>query len=63
MNILNDLERYTVIGEMAKEFLVDRLGVEPTDTNIKRFALHILQFEREVRNRNYKNNCSLGVNS
>lgn len=47
----NKTERKWLIKWMSKEFLEDRLGVETTPENIRRFAAHIIVFEREVEER------------
>lgn len=50
MNSINSTEDRNTVKLMAKEFLEYRLGVEATESNVRRFAAHIIHFERELNN-------------
>ncbi len=49
MEELNKKDERRVTRLMAKEFLDERLGVEPTTSNIHLMAKHIIKFEWQVR--------------
>lgn len=49
MEKLNKKDERRVTRLMAKEFLDQCLGVEPTMSNIHLMAKHIIEFEWEVR--------------
>lgn len=54
METLTKQQEREIINKMAKEFLEYRLGIDATDTNLRRLAAHLLQFEKEVEQRALK---------
>ena len=43
-----------LIRRMSQEFLEDRLEIPITPENVRRFAAHIILFEKEIRKRKHK---------
>lgn len=54
MKELTPAQEKEVTKQMAKEFLECRLGIDATETNVRRLAAHIIQFEKEVEQRALK---------
>lgn len=51
MNQLTKFEEMKVNFSVAREFIEEKLGIAPTNTNIKLFVKYILVFEAEVNSK------------
>lgn len=54
MEMLGEKEKLELMRMIAKEFLEDRLGIDATDENVRRFMAHILLFEEQLKKNKLK---------
>ena len=48
MEMLSQGEYRKVMLALAQEFLVSRLGIQPSQRRVRRLAAHLILFEREI---------------